>query len=82
MVNNKMFVGIIKDQMMCRIDPDMHDTAIEMTGCRTMDFTKRLMRGYVMIDDRGIRTKREFDFWIELCPSRKKRKNNLISTNN
>ncbi len=27
MVNDKMCVGIIKDEMMCRIDPEFHDTA-------------------------------------------------------
>jgi len=32
MVNNKMCVGIIKDEMMCRIDPDLHETAIGKTG--------------------------------------------------
>lgn len=29
MVNNKMCVGILKDEMMCRIDPNFHETAIE-----------------------------------------------------
>jgi len=67
MVNDKMCVGIIKDEMMCRIDPNFHETAIEKTGCRTMDFTKRPMKGYVMIDDTGMSTKKEFDYWIELA---------------
>jgi TfoX/Sxy family transcriptional regulator of competence genes len=67
MVNDKMCVGIIKDEMMCRIDPDIHETAIEKTGCRIMDFTKRPMKGYVMVDDTGMRTKKEFEQWINLC---------------
>lgn len=67
MVNDKMCVGIIKDELMCRIDPDFHATAIEKIGCRTMDFTKRPMKGYVMVDDSGMKTKREFDFWIDLA---------------
>ena len=67
MVNGKMCVGIIKDEMMCRIDPEFHEKAIEMRGCRTMDFTKRPMKGYVMVDDTGIKTKSEFDFWINCC---------------
>ena len=48
MVNGKMCVGIIKDEMMCRIDPELHDQLVEMPGCRTMDFTKRPMRGYIL----------------------------------
>jgi len=67
MYNGKMCVGIIADEMMCRIDPSVHETAVEKTGCRTMDFTKRPMKGYVMVDDTGMKTKKEFDYWINLC---------------
>jgi len=67
MVNDKMCVGIIKDEMMCRIDPELHDTVVEMTGCRTMDFTKRPMKGYVLIEEIGMRTTEEFEYWINLA---------------
>lgn len=66
MYNDKMCIGIIKDEMMCRIDPDFHETAVEKQGCRTMDFNKRPMKGYVLVDDTGMRTKSEFDYWINL----------------
>lgn len=67
MVNGKMCVGIIKDELMCRIDPDHHDAAIEKTGCRTMDFTHRPMKGYVMIDETGMKSKTDFDYWTGLA---------------
>ena len=67
MVNDKMCLGIIKDEMMCRIDPELHEAVVEKPGCRTMDFTKRPMKGYVMIDDSGMKTKKEFDYWVNLC---------------
>jgi len=67
MVKGKMCVGIIGDEMMCRIDPNLHETAVEKTGCRTMDFTKRPMKGYVMVDETGMKTKKEFEYWINLC---------------
>jgi TfoX/Sxy family transcriptional regulator of competence genes len=67
MVNGKMCVGIIKDDLMCRINPILHDQAVEKTGCRTMDFTKRPMRGYVMVDDSGMKTKKDFDYWLNLA---------------
>ena len=66
MVNGKMCVGIIKDELMCRIDPALHETAVEKNGCRTMDFTGRPMKGYVMVDDSGMKTKKDFDYWISL----------------
>ena len=81
MYNDKMCVGIIKDELMCRIDPALHESCVEKTGCRTMDFTKRPMQGYIMIDNNGMRTQKDFDYWIDLAidfnkkakPSKKKK---------
>ena len=67
MYNGKMCVGIIKDELMCRIDPAIHDRAIERTGCRTMDFTNRPMKGFVMVDETGMKSKKDFDYLIELA---------------
>lgn len=69
MVNDKMCVGIIKDEMMCRIDPALQVDALEKTGCRVMDFTGRPMKGYVMVDDSGMKSAKDFDYWIGLCLS-------------
>ncbi len=69
MVNGKMCVGVIKDEMMCRIDPNIHNTVIEKNGCRTMDFTKRPMKGYILIDDDGMKTQADLKYWIDLALS-------------
>ena len=73
MVNDKMCIGIIKEEMMCRIDPTLHETALKKAGCRTMDFTGKPMKGYVMIDERGLKTKKDFEYWIGLCVDFNKR---------
>ena len=67
MYNGKMCVGVIKDELMCRIDPNLHDESVEKNGCRTMDFTKRPMIGYIMIDENGMKTQADFDYWINLA---------------
>ena len=67
MYNGKMCVGIIKDELMCRIDPAIHEEVVEKTGCRTMDFTKRPMRGYIFIDESGMKSIKELDYWIGLA---------------
>ena len=67
MYNDKMCVGIIKDELMCRIDPTLHETAIGKVGCRTMDFTKRPMIGYVLVNESGMKTQRDFEYWIHLA---------------
>ena len=67
MVNDKMCVGVIKDDMMCRIDPELHAEVIEKPGCRIMDFTKHMMKGWVMVDESGMRNTKELDYWIGLA---------------
>jgi TfoX/Sxy family transcriptional regulator of competence genes len=80
MVDNKMCVGIIKDELMCRIDPEIHEACIRKKGCRTMDFTKRPMRGFVIVNESGMKGKKELAYWVSLAleynkmvkPSKKK----------
>jgi TfoX/Sxy family transcriptional regulator of competence genes len=67
MYNTKMCVGIIGDEMMCRIDPEIQETALSRNGCRIMDFTKRPMKGYVMVEEVGMKSESDFDYWINLC---------------
>ncbi|MBS1976856.1 MAG: TfoX/Sxy family protein [Bacteroidetes bacterium] len=67
MYNGKMCVGIIKDELMCRIDPALHEEATGRPGCRTMDFTNRPMIGYVLVDETGIKSREDFDYWIGLA---------------
>ncbi len=67
MVNDKMCIGVMKDEMMCRIDPDKYDEALEKQGCRSMDFNGKIMKGFVLIDEYGMKTKSDFNYWISLC---------------
>src|SRR4051794_6260165 len=67
MVNDKMCMGVIGENMMCRIGPDAYEAALERPGCREMDFAKRPMKGYVYVSEEGLRTKKDFDYWVNLC---------------
>ena len=81
MVNDKMCVGILHDDIMARIDPEVHDSALQRKGCREMDFTGRPMKGFVFVGSDGTRTKRDLEYWVGLSlafnkkakPSRKKK---------
>ena len=64
MYNDKMCVGVYKDQLMCRIDPEQHEQAIKRPGCKTMDFTTRPMIGFVLVDESGMKSPKDFDYWI------------------
>lgn len=67
MLNGKMCVGVVGDEMMCRIDPDLYATALERKGCREMVFTGKPMKGYVYVAEEGMKSKKDFDYWIGLC---------------
>lgn len=67
MVNGKMCIGVIKDDMMCRIDPVLEAEVVEKPGCRAMDFTGRPMKGYVYVSEEGVKNKKAFEYWVNLC---------------
>lgn len=67
MLNGKMCMGVVKDEMMCRIDPDKYEEALDKKGCREMVFTGKPMKGYVFVAEEGMKSKKEFDYWVELC---------------
>jgi TfoX/Sxy family transcriptional regulator of competence genes len=67
MVNGKMCIGIFKDEMLCRIDPAERDELLERPGCTVMQFTGRPMKGFVLVDDSGMRSSKDFEFWVQQC---------------
>jgi TfoX/Sxy family transcriptional regulator of competence genes len=67
MVNDKMCIGIVKDELMCRIDPEMDEIVLERIGCRPMDFTGKRMKGFVFINEEGLKTISDYEFWLNLC---------------
>ena len=81
MVNDKMCVGVIKDDMMARINPDIFEEALEKQGCRPMDFTGKPMKGWVFISPDGLEKVKDMEYWIKLAlefnkiskPSKKKK---------
>ena len=58
MVNDKMCVGVEQDRLMVRLDPEKYDEVIELEGCQPMDFTGKVMKGYVFVDKAALNTKK------------------------
>lgn len=67
MYNDKMCVGVFKDDLMCRVDPESHEKYNGIKGSRTMEFAKRPMIGYLLVDESGIRSKADFEYWIKMA---------------
>ncbi len=82
MVDDKMCLGVMKENLMVRVDPAVCEDVIELNGARPMDFSGKPMKGYVFVDPEAWNNTKLLKYWISLAldynkvvkPSLKKRK--------
>jgi TfoX/Sxy family transcriptional regulator of competence genes len=67
MVNEKMCVGVEKERLMVRLNPEIFDEVMEKEGCKPMDFTGKIMKGYVFVDIEALNSKKKLNYWIQLA---------------
>ena len=71
MVNDKMCVGLDidkktgDDRLMVRVGKASHDQLIFKKGSREMDFTGKVMHGFLFIEPEGFDAEEDLDFWVE-----------------
>lgn len=71
MVNHKMCIGLDidkktgSDRLMVRVGKTSHEQLIFKKGSREMDFTGKVMRGFLFIGPEGFDAEDDLDFWIE-----------------
>jgi TfoX/Sxy family transcriptional regulator of competence genes len=69
MVNGKMCMSVGDEGIMCRIDPEIFDEALEKNGARPMIHGERVMKGFVFVHQSALDRKKEFDYWVNLSLS-------------
>jgi TfoX/Sxy family transcriptional regulator of competence genes len=67
MVNDKMCVGVEQERLMVRLDPAKYDEVMEIEGARPMDFTGKVMKGYVFVDIEALNTNKKLQYWMGLA---------------
>lgn len=67
MVEGKMCVGIIKDELMARIGSEKYPSALTKKGCKEMTFTGRPMKGYVYLDEDSLDLDADLEYWLQLA---------------
>lgn len=65
LLEGKMFVGIVRDDLMVRVGPDAHEGALAEPHVRPMDFSGRPMQGYVYVAPDGLRSDAALASWVE-----------------
>ncbi len=67
MVDDKMCLGVIKNEVMARIGIEKYEGALKKEGCNEMNFTGRPMKGYVFLTDDAIDLDNDLEYWIQLA---------------
>ena len=81
MVNDKTCVGVEKERLMVRLDPALTAEVMQRPGCKPMDFTGRVMKGFVFVDASTLAEDGDLKYWLKLAldynkiakPSRKRK---------
>lgn len=82
LVNGKMCVNVTSKGLMCRIDPEQQEELLDTQACETMIMKGRELKGWIIVKEENIRSKKDLMFWIDHAlafnekakPSRKKKK--------
>ncbi|MCB0516075.1 MAG: TfoX/Sxy family protein [Chitinophagales bacterium] len=62
MIKEKMCLGILQNEMIVRVMPEDYDTFLASSHfIKPMDFTGKIMRGFIMVEDEGI------DALLQVC---------------
>lgn len=65
LVRGHMTVGILKDDLMVRVGPDLYERALGEPHVRPMDFTGRAMKGLVFVSADGLEADGDLRRWVE-----------------
>ncbi len=67
MVDAKMCVGVVGDELMARIGEEAYEDALEREGAKPMMFTGRAMKGFVFVEPEVLEDEQELMYWVQLC---------------
>ncbi|USN53595.1 MAG: TfoX/Sxy family protein [Candidatus Nomurabacteria bacterium] len=65
MVNGNLCCGIIKDKLVVRVGKEKYPELLKHKHAQEMLFTGRPMRGVLNIKPKGIKTKKQLEYWVE-----------------
>jgi len=66
MVDGKMYVAVIKGEIMARINPNIYESSLKKEGCNEMNFTGKPMKGFVFLSDEAIDLDTNLNYWLQL----------------
>jgi hypothetical protein len=67
MVNGKMCISVSGENLMCRFNPAEEEVVANQAGYLPMKMKNRVYKGYCYVEPEGFKTKKQLDYWINLC---------------
>ena len=67
MVNGKMCIGVSKEDIMLRINPNAMEHLNNKDGWKQMTMGGKQMNGYILVSEDVLNRNDELDFWINLA---------------
>src|SRR5439155_25461617 len=66
MVAGNMCCGVLDDDLVARVPPDLHQDALTRPHVRSLEFGSRSSRGVVRVGPDGVATDNELALWVRL----------------
>ena len=64
MINDKMCVGVLNDQIMLRVIEEHSEKLLEENGVEPMNFTGKTMKGFLFVNPEAFQTEALLHKWI------------------
>ena len=68
LLNGNMALGVNKNDLIVRLDPDEHDTLLKKPHTRTFDLSAggRPMKGWMLVAPAGVKADKDLKTWVEI----------------
>ena len=66
LLHGNMACGVIKDDLIVRIDPQEQPALLKKPHVKLFDMTGRPMKGWLVVEPDGIKTAKQLGTWVKL----------------
>ena len=66
LLHGNMACGVIKDDLIVRIDPQEQPALLKKPHVKLFDMTGRPMKGWLVVEPEGIKTAKQLGTWVKL----------------
>jgi len=65
LIHGNMAVGVYKDDLIVRLNPEKHNSLIKKTGAKVFNITGKPMQGWLLVEPAGCKTKKQLKNWVK-----------------